>query len=488
MLRGEDPVLRREDVLIQGDVIAAVGENVPPPPGAQVLDASRFIVVPGLINAHTHSHNNLLRGLADNWTLEELLNHGAALNAERDYEDHYLSAALGAVEMLKTGTTAAYDLFMAWPAPTEEAVAAVVQAYVDVGLRAVVAPAVADIVFYRTVPGLSDLLTPELQTLVRSMEAAPTRHLAALAENAIRRFDGAAGGRVRVGLAPTIPGQCTDELLEAFAGLAREYGVTLHTHLAETKVQVIHAQRRWGKTIVQQCRDAGLLGSHFVGAHAIWLTDGDMRLMGEAGATAVHNPASNLKLGSGIAPVREWLDHGIGAALGTDGSMSSDNQNMFEAMHLAAMLSNVRHPHQPERWPGAREVWRMATAGGARGLGDPDELGRIEAGCKADLVLLDADSAALKPLNHPVNPLVYIESGASVDTVIVDGRLVVAGGRVLTVDEDRLRRRAQAAAERLRAANTERFELARRLTPYIAAACRQAVLEPYPVNRYAVSV
>src|SRR5690606_2578608 len=113
---------------------------------------------------------------------------------------------------------------------------------------------------------------------------------------------------------------------------------------------------------------------------------------------------------------------------------------------------------------------------------------RIEAGCKADLVLLDADSAALKPLNHPVNPLVYIESGASVDTVIVDGRLVVAGGRVLTVDEDRLRRRAQAAAERLRAANKERCELARRLTPYIAAACRQAVLEPYPVNRYAVSV
>lgn len=485
---GEDPVLRRLDLLIEESIIARVGENLPVPPGTQVLDASRFIVLPGLINAHTHSHNNLLRGLADNWTLEDLLNHGAALNAGRDSEAHYLSAALGAIEMLKTGTTTAYDLFMAWPSPTEEAVAAVVQAYIDVGLRAVVAPAVADIVFYETVPDLHSLLPPDLKTLVRSMERSPADHLVSLTENAIRRWHNAAGGRIRIGVSPTIPGQCTDELLRAFGKLAKEYSVTLHTHLAETKVQVVHAHRRWGKSIVEHCRDVGLLSSGFVGAHAIWLTDDDMQVMSEAGSTVVHNPASNLKLGSGIAPVREWIDHGLSVALGTDGSMSSDNQNMFEAMRFAALVNKVRHPHDPDRWLGANDVWSMATVGGARSTGWEGQLGRIQAGYKADIVLMSADSVSLKPLNHPLNPLVYIENGASVDTVIVDGRLVVSGGKVLTIDEDRIRRRAQEVADRMLAANRDRFELARRLTPYIAAACRQAVLVPYPVNRYAVPV
>ena len=154
MMNCAQMALEPADVLIEADQIVAVGCKLSCPPGTEELNATGHLVLPGLVNAHTHAHNNLLKGLADNWTLEDLLTHGPALNACRTPEDHYLSAAIGAIEMLKTGCTAAYDLFMSVPAPSSEVVEAVVRAYIDVGLRAVVAPAVGDIIFYRVVPGL----------------------------------------------------------------------------------------------------------------------------------------------------------------------------------------------------------------------------------------------------------------------------------------------------------------------------------------------
>jgi 5-methylthioadenosine/S-adenosylhomocysteine deaminase len=477
--------LERADVLVEEDRIASVGPAIEAPATAREVDASQHLVLPGLINAHTHAHNNLLRGLADNWTLEDLLNHSAALNGNRTPQEHYLSAALGAIEMLKTGCTAAYDLFMALPAPTDEGAEAIVRAYDDVGLRAVLAPAVADVAFYQTVPGLLEALPPDLRGTVESIEASPTEGLLRLSERIIRRWDGTAGERIRIAVAPTIPGQCSDEFLAGCLRLVREYGVGLHTHLAESKVQAVYAQQRWGKTIVAHLNDLGLLGPHFVGAHAVWLTDDDIGMLADAGAAVAHNPASNLKLGSGIAPIREMLDQGLTVGLGTDGSMSSDNQNMFEAMRFAALVNTVRFPHHQERWLGGQDIWHLATAGGLRMLGLTDSSAAVAPGGKADLVLLRADSVFLRPLNHALNALVYAETGADVETVIVDGAIVLDHGRVLTVDEEQLRARAQEAAERVRTANRQAWVLAERLTPYIAAACRAAAAAPYPVNRYA---
>jgi len=477
--------LERADVLIEDDRIVAVGLEVSGVADAQRLDATGCIVLPGLINAHTHAHNNLLKGMADNWTLEDLLNYGPALNGSRTAEEQYLSAAIGAVEMLKTGCTAAYDLCMAFPAPTEDGVEAVVRAYTDVGLRALIAPAVADLVFYQCVPGLMELLPPDLRQTVASIEAAPTAGLLRLTEQAIRRWHGAADGRIRMAVAPTIPGQCSEEFLTGCLRLVREYDVGLHTHLAESKVQAVSSLRRWGKTLVGHLSDLGLLGPHFVGAHAIWLTEEDIKRLADVGAAVAHNPASNLKLGNGIAAAREMAELGLTVGLGTDGSMCSDNQNLFEEMRFAALLSKVRFPHAPERWLGAQSVWDMATTGSARVLGLAHDIGAIAPGRKADLVLLRSDSVFLRPLNHALNALVYAETGADVDTVLVDGRTVVERGRVLTVDEERLRARAQEAADRLRRQNAAAWALAEQLTPYIAAACRAAVATPYPVNRYA---
>jgi 5-methylthioadenosine/S-adenosylhomocysteine deaminase len=210
--------------------------------------------------------------------------------------------------------------------------------------------------------------------------------------------------------------------------------------------------------------------------------------LADAGAGVAHNPASNLKLGSGIAPTREMLDQGLTVGLGTDGSVSSDNLNMFEAMRFAALVNKVRFPHDQEHWIGAKEVFDMATQGSARALGLADNIGAVAPGRKADLVLVRSSSVFLQPLNHALNALVYAETGADVTTVLVGGRVVLDNGRVLTVDEGHLQAQAQEAAERLRAQNTTAWALAEQLRPYVASACRAAVAIPYPVNRYAVPI
>src|SRR3989441_2003281 len=274
-------------------------------------------------------------------------------------------------------------------------------------MRAVLAPAVADVAFYETIPGLISLLPDELRRTVEGLRPTSTAALLQLGAETIRRLDGTAHGRIRVGLAPTIPTQCTDEFLEGCARLAREHGVGVHTHLSESKPQAIAADRRWGKTAVARLGELGLLGPSFVGAHGVWLTDDDIRRLADAGAAVAHNPASNLRLGSGIAAVREMLDRGVTVGLGSDGSMSSDNQNLFEAMRLAGLVGNVRFPHWTERWLTAADVWRMATLGSARAVGQGGELGAIEPGRRADLVLLRADGAFLKPMSDAVGSLVY---------------------------------------------------------------------------------
>jgi cytosine/adenosine deaminase-related metal-dependent hydrolase len=485
VLAGAPAALQQSDVLIEGDRIAAMGPALTAPAGARVIDASAHIVLPGMGNAHTHAHGSLARSRVGNWTLEDLLIHAPANSGFRSAEDEYLSAAIGAIEMLKTGCTSAYDLYIAVPAITDETFEAVVRAYTDVGVRVVLAPAVADVVFYQTVPGLMDLLPADLRRTVQDIQPSPTKGLLELTERAIRRWHGSAEGRVRVAVAPTIPNQATDELLDGGASLCREYGVGFHTHLAESKVQVIESRRRWGKSIVTRLRDHRVLGPGFVGAHSVWLDDDDVRMLADAGAAVAHNPGSNLRLGVGIAPVREMLDRGVAVGLGTDGSTCSDNQNLFEALRFAASLSTLRFPHETARWLDADTVWGLATRGSARVVGQAADLGVLAPGRKADLVLLRADSIFLRPLADLVKALVYAETGASVDTVLVDGRVVLEGGRVTTVDEARIYARAQEAADRQRERGAAAWEVAERLAPYVAAACRGAVATPLPINRFA---
>ncbi len=473
------------DVLVEGERVAAVGPNLAAPPEAKRLDAAGRLVLPGFINAHTHAHNNLIKSTSDAWTLELFLNAGSAMFRGRTLEEQYLSALLGAVEMVKTGATAAYDLFMEIPAPSLEAIAAVVQAYTDVGLRAVVAPAVADMMFYDTVPGLLEALPDGLRREVekRRPGADAGEPIVNTVREALVSFRQAAGGRVQLAVAPSIPGQCSDPFLLRCARLAEEFGALLHTHLAETKVQALNGLRRHGVSLTRHLHDLGILGPRFTAAHAIWLDGDDIALLADAGASVAHNPASNMKIGSGIAPIAEMLARGMNVALGTDGTASSDNLNMFEALRIAGLASRVRSPEFPQ-WIPSQRLLAMATQDGARALGFGDALGAVAPGFLADLVLLRLDSPYLAPLNDLPNQLVYAETGADVETVIVGGRVVVQGGRVVTVDEEALCRKAQAAAVSLRARSRADWDLVNRLAPVVGQVCRGLCREPYPINRF----
>jgi cytosine/adenosine deaminase-related metal-dependent hydrolase len=282
-----------------------------------------------------------------------------------------------------------------------------------------------------------------------------------------------------------IAGECTDELWIGCNELALGYGAPIHTHLAETKIQAVGSLQQYGQSLVRRMESLGVLGPKLTCGHSIWIDDNDIARLAGAGTNVAHNPASNLKLGSGIAPIREMLDRGVPVGLGTDGSMSSDNQNMFEAMRFAALVSKIRFGHDPDRWVSADEVFKMATIGSATLMGLQDAIGTIEAGKKADLVLLRRESVFLRPLNDLTNAIVYCETGADIECVYVGGRLVVKNNVILTVDEEDIYARAQAAVDRLMNENTKAIELSRRIQPYLRHACKVCASMKFPINRYA---
>jgi guanine deaminase len=277
--------------------------------------------------------------------------------------------------------------------------------------------------------------------------------------------------RVRLGLAPTIPLHCSDDFLRGCAELSATLGLPMQTHLAESRAQAVVGQQRYGHSLVAHLAQLGLLSPRFSVAHAIWVSDADIEQLAAAGVTAIHNPLSNLRLGSGIAPLRRMLERGLAVGLGTDGANTSDTQNLFEAMRLAAGLSRVVDADE-DRWVSGSEVLRMATTGSARalGLGGPP-IGRLAPGYAADLVLLDLSQPVYVPLRDTTRQLVHGENGSAVDRVLVGGRLVVDQGRVLTVDEAALRQQAEAAAARLDALSASGRHLSRVLRPWVSRFC-----------------
>lgn len=470
------------DILVEGETIREVGRpGFTAPRDASVIDATGKLLIPGLVNAHTHGHGNLARGLGDRWTLELLLNAGPWLSGNRGLEDKYLSVLVGAVEMVRKGCTACYDLFYEFPTPTVEGLEAVGRAYADVGMRAVVAPMMADRTVYEAIPGLLDALPPAARESVGRLAVPPWEASLDAARRALGawKFDRA---RVRPALAPTIPLHCSDPFLRACRDLARDQGVGLHMHLAESKVQALAGQTRYGASLTAHIDDLRLLGPSFTAAHAIWLDDDDIARLADRGAAVAHNPGSNMRLGSGLARARRMLDAGVNVGIGTDAASCSDNLNMFEAMRLASFASKVQGP-DTTRWLATEEVFQMATVGSARALGF-GEIGRIAPGYKADLVFLDATHVNYIPLNDVTNQVVHCEDASGVDTVMIGGRLVVDGGRLRTVDVSSLAVRVQAAVDRLASANAPARRLAQELEPLVGAFCRTLAGRPHHVQRY----
>ena len=472
------------DILIEGDTIREVGpRGMAVPEGAAVVDGARRLVHPGLVNAHTHGHGALAKAMGDRWSLELLLAAGPWISGNRSLEDKYLSATLNAAEMVLKGCTACYDLFFEVPVPTEEGMSAVARAYADVGMRATIAPMVADTSLYEAIPGLYDALPQTLREAVDKLRLQPYATTLRAVETLLKG-PSIAPEHVKLALAPTIPLHCSDDFLCACRDCARSFGIGLHSHVAESKIQALAAMARYKRTITAHVDALGLLGPNFTVAHGVWLDGDDMRRLADHGASVAHNPGSNMRLGSGIADMRGLLAAGVNVAIGTDGSNSADNQNMYEATRLASFASKVRGPDLTQ-WVTTPEALHAATEGGARALGFAGQIGRIEAGYKADLVFVDLDHINWLPHNRTVNQLVHVEDGTAVRSVMIGGRPVVRDGRLLTVDLATLARRAEAARERLAAANEPMRLLAEKLQDVVGTFCIGLARQPYHIDRYA---
>ena len=473
------------DILVEDGTIRALlrpGEG-PAQEAAETFDAAGLLLHPGLVNAHTHGHAQLCKGMGDRWTLELLLTAAVWTYANRTQEDRYLSTLLAAAEMALKGCTACYDLNMELPGPTPEGIWSVAQAYADIGIRAVVAPAVADRSFFEAVPGLLDALPPDLraEAAARRPSATAAAQLAALAR-ALRDWPHDRSA-VAPGLAPTIPMHCSAEFLQGCARLARDHDLPVQSHVAESKVQAVYAAATYGRPIVQELDAQGLVGPRFTVAHGVWLLEEEMALLGARGAGVAHNPGSNMRIGSGIADVRALLRHGVTIGIGTDGANCADHQNMYEAMRLASLTSKLCGP-DTTAWLATEEVWRCASEGGPRLMGMEGRIGRILPGYAADIVFLDAMHPNWLPMNDAVNQLIHSEDGTAIRHVMVGGRMIVRDGRLLGLDTVRLAARAEASRARLAALNVSNRALFERLGEVVNTFCPGLARQPFPIDRW----
>ena len=478
-LDAADRMIPRGYVVIDGERIASVGDG-PPPTGLEaerVIDGRDRLVVPGLVNSHLHSHENYNRGRLDNlphnvWMIYARPPLGGVPLGP---EDVYLRTMLGCLEMLRSGVTMAVDDVVHLPATDKESAEAVMKAYADAGLRAVVTATTVDRAYHRTLPWADEVFPPALRAEFDARPCLTVAEALSFARWGLERWG--AGARVRFALSPSAPQRCTRELLDALGALQRETAAPLIVHALETRLQAVAGPLWYGKSMVAYLDEVGLLRPETAVVHAVWADADDIQRIAASGATVFHNPSSNLKLGSGIAPVRALLNAGVRVGVGTDGMGSNDAQNLFEEMRLAGLVGKVVSDRY-EEWLTAGEVLRMATQGPLRFAGLDGALGTVEPGRLADLVVLDLATIPFTPLHDPIRQLVYSERGASVRSVVVGGRIVMDDGVIRTVDEGKMLEKIRESAARARAANEAGWRRSQELEPYFAGIYRRASAAP----------
>lgn len=440
---GRPPLPR--DILVRKGRIAALEPRLVAAPGTEVIEAHGLLVHAGLVNAHTHSSATLSRGLTGRWTLEMLLAASPWLNSDRGVEMLRLAATLCAAEQALGGCTSVFDM-PTLPRVTAEAIDAVAAGFAEVGIRAVVAPGVADEGLGSGAPELADLLEEPAPEHARRRAAESLTELRRAAAGWSR---GSAG--ITLGIAPTIPGHCSDGYLDDLTRLARDHGLRRQTHLAESRTQALLGRRRYGVSITRHLHRRGLLGEDLLAAHAIWVGSDDLALLADAGVTVVHCPGSNLRLGSGIFAMVRAQAANVRVAIGSDGATCSDTGSMYEAMRTASRLSRLCDP-DPHGWADSAQVLAAGTSAGSVAVGTPTGTGLpsgIAVGAPADLALLDLSHPAWTPLNDATEQLVHAETGAALRHLVVDGRVVVRDRRLTTVDPARLADRAARARDEL---------------------------------------
>jgi 5-methylthioadenosine/S-adenosylhomocysteine deaminase len=397
--------------------------------GKTVLDCRGLVLIPGLVQAHIHLCQTLFRGLADDLPLETWLARRIwPLEAAHTEDSVYWSAMLGAAELLLGGTTAILDM------ETVRHTGAALQALEAIGLRATAGKCLMDVVPPGAPDGLREATGRALQ------EAA----------DLCASWHGKAGGRLRWCFAPRFAPTCTGPLLRAVSDLAARAGATIHTHAAETPLELQIVKQMTGTDEIAYLDSVGISGPRAALAHCVWVDGEAIRRLARQGTNVVHCPSSNLKLGSGIAPVPAMLDAGCRVALGADGAPCNNRLDAFTEMRLAALIQKPRHG--PDALP-AERVLELATLGGARALGLETEIGSIEVGKRADLVALDLSPPHTQPEGADlISRIVYSARASDVRHVVVDGKIVVRDGVLRTAKYEEIAREANRCARKLRKA------------------------------------
>jgi len=410
------------DVQLAGDRIAAIGPGLPPL--GTVINGENKLLLPGFVNAHTHSSEVWQRGLIPPSPLELWL---ADLYecVPLDPEQIYLGALATAVETLLSGGTSLVDHLVLIPGQELETIAAAVKAYRDIGIRAFVGPLVQDESLPAGLPkGKQDLPTEPFHL--------STTEILNLMAIAVDRFH-QPEARINILVAPTGTQLCSDALFTGCIDLSDRHHLCRHTHLLETKAQKLLAQEKYGCSAVAYLHQINYLGPQASLAHCVWLDDPDIQILAATGATVVHNPLSNLRLGSGIAPILKYLRAGVNVALGCDGAASNDAQDMLEVIKIGSLLHQLTSPDY-HQWLTPRKAIALASLGGATGLDLAQELGSLTVGKKADLVLYDLTQLSLLPRTDPIGLLVLGRPTQVVDRVWVNGQPLVQAGEVTTID------------------------------------------------------
>jgi 5-methylthioadenosine/S-adenosylhomocysteine deaminase len=408
----ERKILEDIDLKISGGEISAIGNDLSVDSGERVLDCSDRVVLPGLVNAHTHVSMTLLRGISDDLELDDWLNDVIFPAEEKiDSESAFVGAKLGCLEMLKSGTTCFNDMY--------DHMYRVADAVEETGMRAVLSRGVLDV------------------------DGDGGRRVAEAVDFAIdyNRHD-----LITPGFAPHAVYTASTDVLTELKEFAEDRETVYHIHVSETRGEVEDFVKDQFRTPLQHLDELGLVDEDLIAAHCVWLLDEEKQILEEKGGTVVHNPAANLKLGSGIAPIPELIDRDINVALGTDGVASNNNLNLFEEAKLTGLLHKRENPSDIT----AQQILDMMTINGAKALGMEDEIGSVKIGKKADLITIDLNSEEMKPIHGKkglISNLIYSFNG-KVEDVIVNGELVVESGEHVSVDEQKVYDRVRDKAEK----------------------------------------
>ncbi len=409
--------IKKGSLLIQNDKIVEISEKISIDNADEVIDASGKILIPGLVNTHTHLSMTLMRGLADDMPLDTWLNNYIwPVEAELNPEYCYAGALVACAEMIKSGTTCFNDMYFFMDH--------VAKAADEAGLRGILSHGMIDF-------GDGDKRRKEFKESVRI----------------IKECHNTGDGRIQVAFGPHSPYTCSQELLREVKKEAAKYGVRIHIHVSETQKEVTDILQTHGRRPFEYLDEIGFLGSEVTAAHAVWLSENEIEIIKHSDVKLSHNPSSNMKLSSGVCPVSELLRKEICVSIGTDGPASNNNMDMFEEMKMTALLQKVTTMDPSVL--NANEVFKMATINGAKTLGLEDQIGSIEVGKKADITLIDARSPQLTPFRNPISHIVYSANGGNVDTVICNGEILMKNRELIKLDENMVLEASQNAAEEL---------------------------------------